>query len=143
MLMPASPIIISQLRSSLVYVGFCDSIYPNSITLLLLADARSSRYPCKHVFFLDTASRTYRFIRHGPFDILGGGGLGLFSKKISLLQFWLKKIILLNGTVKKNYLSPIHVVTQNSLIRMFEMSKSKNFSGSLRSARIISNLNCI
>ena len=42
-------------------------------------------------------------IRHGPFDIRGGGGgaLGFFRKKISLLWFWLKKLILLNGTVKK------------------------------------------
>ena len=42
-----------------------------------------------------------KVFRHGPFDILGGGGLGIFSKKISLLWFWLKKIILLNGTMKK------------------------------------------
>ena len=31
-------------------------------------------------------------LRHGPFDIRGGGGeLGYFGKKISLLWFWLKK----------------------------------------------------
>ena len=40
-------------------------------------------------------------IRHGPFDILGGGGLGFFFEKKFLLWFWLKKVILLNGTVKK------------------------------------------
>ena len=39
-------------------------------------------------------------VRHGPFDILGGGA-GIFWKKNSLLWFWLKKINLLNGTVKK------------------------------------------
>ena len=41
--------------------------------------------------------------RHGPFDILGGGGgggLGFFRKKF-LALILAKKIILLNGTVKK------------------------------------------
>ena len=47
------------------------------------------------------AHTDYLNVRHGPFDIQGGGGLGFFSKKNSLLGFWLKKIILLNGTVKK------------------------------------------
>ena len=44
-------------------------------------------------------------LRHCPFDILGGGGvgggLGYFGKKIPCSDFGLKKIILLNGTVKK------------------------------------------
>ena len=61
----------------------------------------------------------------------GGGGLGFFSKKNSLLWFWLKKNNLAQRHCEKNNLSPI--VTQNSLTGMFEMSKSKNFSGSLRS----------
>ena len=37
----------------------------------------------------------------------GGGGLGIFSKKNVLALILTKKIILLNGTVKQNNLSPI------------------------------------
>ena len=34
-----------------------------------------------------TIDKSFQVVRHGPFDILGvgGGGLGFFSKKISLL----------------------------------------------------------
>ena len=40
-------------------------------------------------------------VRQGPFDILGGGGLGVFFRKKILALILAKKIILLNGTVKK------------------------------------------
>ena len=41
------------------------------------------------------------YLRHGPFDILGGGGgLGYFGQKF-LALILTKKINLLNGTVKK------------------------------------------
>ena len=40
-------------------------------------------------------------IRHGPFDILGGGGPWVFFEKNFLALILAKKIILLNGTVKK------------------------------------------
>ena len=46
-------------------------------------------------------------LRHGPFDILGGG-LGFFSKKNSFLWFWLKKNILLSGTVTLQFV----IITQ-------------------------------
>ena len=61
----------------------------------------------------------------------GGGGLGFFSKKNFLALILAKKYNLAQWHCEKNNLSPI--VTQNSLIGMFEMSKSKKFSGSLRS----------
>ena len=38
--------------------------------------------------------------RHGPFDILGGGAWNFFEKNF-LALILTKKIILLNGTVKK------------------------------------------
>ena len=69
-------------------------------------------------------------LRHGPFDILGGGGLEFFRKKI-LALILAKKNSLAQWHCEKNNLSPI--VPQNSLICMFEMSKFKKFSGSLRS----------
>ena len=70
-------------------------------------------------------------LRHGPFDILGGGGAWVFFEKNFLAPILAKKNNLAQWHCEKNNLSPI--VTQNSLIGMFEMSKSKNFSGSLRS----------
>ena len=46
-----------------------------------------------------------KYVRHGPFDIRGGGGLEFFSKKISLLWFWLKENIA-QWHSEKNNLSP-------------------------------------
>ena len=44
----------------------------------------------------------YVTLRHGPFDILGGGGgAWVFFEKKFLALILAKKIILLNGTVKK------------------------------------------
>ena len=64
------------------------------------------------------------FLRHGPFDIQGGGGgLGFFFEKNFLALILAKKNNPAQWHSEKNYLSPI--VTQNSLIGMFEMSKSK------------------
>ena len=40
-------------------------------------------------------------LRHGPFDILGGGGWDILGKKFLALILTKKKINLLNGTVKK------------------------------------------
>ena len=70
-------------------------------------------------------------LRHGPFDILGGGGAWVFFEKNFLALILAKKNNLAQWHCEKNNLSPI--VTQNSLIGMFEMSKSKKFSGLLRS----------
>ena len=41
-----------------------------------------------------------KLLRHGPFDILGGGAWVFFEKNF-LALILAKKIILLNGTVKK------------------------------------------
>ena len=82
-------------------------------------------------------------VRHGPFDILGGGGggAGIFWKKNSLLWFWLKKN-LLNGTVKK--IICLQYCNQNSLIGWFETSKSKIFFWLASLARLLlTNLNYI
>ena len=66
--------------------------------------------------FLNFIHSYHCFIRHGPFDILGGGGGGLefFRKKFPCSDFDLKKIILLNGTVKK--IIRLQWCNQNSLI---------------------------
>ena len=80
------------------------------------------------------------WLRHGPFDILGGPGL--FWKKISLLWFWLKKINLLNGKVKK--IICLQQCNSNSLIGWFETSKSKIFFWLASLARLLlTNLNYI
>ena len=83
---------------------------------------------CAHLDLRYTCSN-YPQLRHGPFDIRGG--LGFFRKKNFLALILAKKIILLNGNVKK--INPSQIITLNSLIGMFEMSKSKKLSGSLRS----------
>ena len=61
----------------------------------------------------------------------GGGGAWVFFEKNFLALFLAKKNNLAQWPCEKNNLSPI--VTQNSLIGMFEMSKSQKFSASLRS----------
>ena len=86
----------------------------------MLIYAETGRLPLKAVRF-----------RHGPFDILGGGGLGFFFEKNFLALILALKNNLAQWHCEKNNLSSI--VTDNSLISMFEMSKSKKFSGSLRS----------
>ena len=63
--------------------------------------------------------------------IFWGGGAWVFFEKNFLAPILAKKNNLAQWHCEKNNLSPI--VTQNSLIGMFEMSKSKKFSGSLRS----------
>ena len=68
-------------------------------------------------------------LRHGPFDILGGAWV--FFEKNFLAPILAKKNNFAQWHCEKNNLSPI--VTQNSLIGMFEMSKPNIFSGSLRS----------
>ena len=76
------------------------------------------------------SGKAWNLLRHGPFDIQGGGGLGFFRKNF-LDLILAKNNNLAQWHCEKNNLSPI--VTQNSLIGMFEMSKSKKISGSLRS----------
>ena len=63
--------------------------------------------------------------------IFWGGGAWVFFEQNFLALILAKKNNLAQWHCEKNNLSPI--VTQNSLIGMLEMSKSKNFSGSLRS----------
>ena len=63
--------------------------------------------------------------------IFWGGGAWVFFEKNFLALILAKKNNLAQLHCEKNNLSLI--VTQNSLTGMFEMSKSKKFSGSLRS----------
>ena len=67
----------------------------------------------------------------GTVHLIFWGGAWVFFEKNFLALILAKKNNLAQWHCEKNNLSPI--VTQNSLIGMFEMSKSKIFSGSLRS----------
>ena len=97
-----------------------------------------------HIFGNRIPSPTISFlgqkcVRHGPFDILGGGGLGIFSKKISLLWFCQKKNNIAQWHSEKNNLSPIVYPKLT-----YRHRQNPKFSSGERSLKtLLTNLNCI